>query len=97
VASREAIATINRFVSAWLERNFRDAAALAASRLEHFTVAAAATAAAASVRLPSSFARGTAVPTAARLVREALHCEELLFAGREGELLSAVHASEHFV
>ncbi|HEV3092781.1 MAG TPA: hypothetical protein VGX91_15175 [Candidatus Cybelea sp.] len=93
----EAVAAIDRFVASRLERDFRDAAALAARRFEHLALASAHTASAAAVRGTSGFTRCAAIRAAAGLVGEALHCEKLLFARSEWELLSAIHASEHFV
>jgi hypothetical protein len=91
--AREAVSAIDRLVSARLERNLGDTPALAAGCLEHFTCAAAPSA----VRRASGFACRAALRAAARLVGKALHCEKLLFAGGERELLPAVSAGERFV
>src|SRR6185437_14213745 len=85
----EAVAAIDRLVSARLERHLGNAAALAARRLEHLAMAASAAALRA-----ARLAGGAAVAAAIGLIREALHRIEFLFAGGEGELASAIHAGE---
>jgi hypothetical protein len=83
----EAIAAVDRFVAARLERNFRNAAALAAGRAEHFALAAAAgsaaarTGAAAGSAAAGRFTRRTAIGAPVGLIGKALHCKKLLFAG----------------
>ena len=93
----EAVAAINRLVSAGLERNFGNAAALAARGLEHLALASAATAAAlVATAAPAGLASRATIGATVRLVGEALHREELLLAGGERELTSAIHAGQHF-
>jgi hypothetical protein len=86
---REAVAAIHGLVSARLERNLGNAAALAARRSEHLALTSAA-------RRPAGFTHGTAIGATVGLVREALHCKKFLLACRKGELASAIHAREHF-
>ena len=78
VPAGETIAAINRLVASRLKRNLGNAAALAARRLEHFPLAAAA-AATTPVGRATSFPSRTAVRAAARLIRKAFHCEKFLF------------------
>jgi hypothetical protein len=92
-ASAEAVATVDRLVAARLEWNLGHAAALAAGGFEHLARGAAS----AAIGRASRFARRAALRAAAGLVRKALHCEKLLLAGGEWELLSAVNAGERFV
>jgi hypothetical protein len=90
----EAIPAVNRLIASRLERNLRDAATLAASGFEHLALSAAA-ATAAALRA-AGLAGGAAIGATVRFIGEALHCEELLLAGRERELASAIDAREHF-
>jgi hypothetical protein len=94
----EAIAAVYRFVAARLERLFRDAAALAAGGLEHFAALTAAAAhACAAAAVAHLLARLTAIRTTIGLVLKTFAGVELLFAGRERELASTVHAVQHFI
>jgi hypothetical protein len=96
-ARREAVAAVNRFVAARLERYFRYAAALAAGRLEHFALSAAAATRTAAAAAAGSFARCAAIAATAGLIRKAFARIEFLFACREREAASAIDASEGFI
>jgi hypothetical protein len=97
-ATAKAVPAIDRFISARLERNFRDAPALAAGCLEHLASgASSAAAAAAAVRRTSGLASRAAFRATAGLIGKALHREELLLAAGKRELRSAVNAGKHFV
>jgi hypothetical protein len=93
----EAIAAIHRLVAARLERNFRNAAALAAGGLEHFTALSAAHTGSAARTRAHLLARRTAIGTTVRLVLEAFAGIELLLTGSKCELPSAVHTIQHFI
>ncbi|HLI96296.1 MAG TPA: hypothetical protein VKT72_09425 [Candidatus Baltobacteraceae bacterium] len=93
----EAIAAIDRLVTARLERYLGNAAALAARGLEHFTALAAAHSAAAARAVAHLLARLAAIGATVRLVLETFAGVELLLAGRERELTSTVHAVQHFI
>jgi hypothetical protein len=102
-ARLEAVAAIDRFVAARLERHFGRLSALAAGRLEHLAWATrAASVRVASVRTAAAgttlcLARGSAVGAAIGLVLEALRGEELLFACREAKGVPAINAGQGFV
>jgi hypothetical protein len=78
----EAVAAVNRPAGPRLKRNFRNAAALAARRLEHFASAAAAGASLSSGRC---FTSGAAIAATAGFVGKALTGKKLLLACRELE------------
>src|SRR5215469_15600862 len=86
----EAVAAVNGFVAARLERHFGHAAALTAGRFEHLAMSAAATLRA------SRLASRTAVAAPVGLIGKALHGVKFLLARRERELASAINAGEHF-
>jgi hypothetical protein len=92
----ETIAAIDRFVTAWIERDFGDASALAASCGKHLPRTTAPLAAACATRT-HRFASLTAIRTAIRLVLKAFLFVKPLFARTENELSSAVHTVEHFI
>jgi hypothetical protein len=96
-ATAKAVPAIDRLISARLERNFRDAPALAAGCLEHLASGTTSAAAAAAVRRTSGLASRAAFRATAGLIGKALHREELLLAGGKRELRSAVNAGKHFV
>lgn len=90
-SSCEAIAAVNRPVSARVERDFGHAAAFAARRREHlafWTVARSVLAATSRVAL--RLARFTAIRAAPGILREALLGVEVLLRSRERELSIAV-------
>jgi len=98
----EAIPAIDGLVAAGLERHFGRTAAAAASRAEHLplTAAAAATAVKALTAAATAlgrFTRRSAIGASARLILETLLGVEFLFAGSEGELLSAVHTCDELI
>src|SRR5947209_4282331 len=103
----EAVVAVDRLVAARLERNFRLLPAAAAGHAVHLaraapagvaaSVRAAGVAAVPAAALARVLARGAAVGAAVRLVLEALRREELLFAGREEELRTAVGAGQPFI
>jgi hypothetical protein len=79
-----------------LERHFCHAAALAASRAEHFALAAA-TAAEAATAAALCFTRSATIGTTVRLVLKALSGKKFLLAGRERELARTIDAVQKFV
>src|SRR5690242_16637232 len=94
-ARREAIAAVNRLVAARLERNFRYAAALAASCFEHLAPRSAVTSAVAATDRASaarSFACRTAIRASAGFVRKAFAGIKFLFVCGERERASAIDA-----
>ncbi|HKU67846.1 MAG TPA: hypothetical protein VJP85_08720 [Candidatus Baltobacteraceae bacterium] len=93
----KAIAAIHRLVAARLERYFRNAAALAARRLVHFAALAAAHTGTAARAVTHLLACLTAIGASVGFVLETFAGVELLFAGRERELASTVHAVQHFI
>jgi hypothetical protein len=106
----EAIAAVDRLVATRLERHGGLPAAVAASHFEHLALgtrsaAAAAVAAAAAGIAPTAAAGACALGLAGRaaigatvrFVREALRCEELLFARAKREGSVAINAVEGFV
>lgn len=84
----EAIAAIDRTIAARFERNLARFAALCTDRIVHRAVSAAGGVA---------FTRVAAGPAALRLVCKALFGVEFLLAGSEGELLTAIFASQDLV
>lgn len=86
----EAIAAVDGTVVTGLERNLAGLAALAANRVEHLPVTAAATGRISLASVAASLA-------ALGLVAEALLGEELLLLNCESELLTAVLAYDCFV
>jgi hypothetical protein len=107
----EAIAAVDRLVATRLERHGGLPAAVAASHFEHLALgtrsaAAAAVAAAAAAGVAATAAAGActlglagraAIRATVRFVREALRCEELLFARTKGKRCVAINAVEGFV
>jgi len=95
----EAIAAVHRLIAAGLERNLGNAAALAARGLVHFAAltAAAAHTRAAARAVAHLLARLPAIGATVWLILETFAGVELLFAGRERELASTVHAVQHFI
>src|SRR5579872_1214096 len=87
----EAVTAVHRLVAARLERDFRNAAALAAGRFEHLSAAAAAETAA-TAAAAGSLAGRAAIAAAARLVGESFACKEFLLACCERERTSAINA-----
>ena len=96
----EALAAINRFVAARLERHFGRPSALAANGLIHLALASTATAvsaagvtaAATAARRSLRFARSSAIRAPVRFILEAFRGEKLLLSGAKGELRVAVRA-----
>jgi hypothetical protein len=95
----ETVSAINGFVTAWIERHFGDAAALAARRSEHFarTSAGYAVAVRSGIVSPHGFASLTAIRTTIGLVLETLLLVKALFAGTEDELTPAIDTVEAFI
>jgi hypothetical protein len=93
----ETVAAIDRFITAWIERNFGDATALAASCGEHLARTAGAAFAASRAARTHRFASLTAIRTTIRFVLEAFLLVKALFARTENELTSTVHTVEHFI
>ncbi|HEV2262712.1 MAG TPA: hypothetical protein VGR69_10540 [Candidatus Rubrimentiphilum sp.] len=91
------IAAVHRLITAWLKRYFRDAAALAACRLVHFTRALAAAHATTTALCAHLLARLTAIGATVRLILKTLAGVKLLFAGRKRELASTVNTVQHFI
>ena len=85
-----ALPAIHRFVAGRPERNLGLCPALAAHCWKHFSLRAVRP----GLVLPAG---GTARRATGRLVREAFFSVELLFAGRENELVPAVTACQDFV
>lgn len=93
----EAVPAVNRPVAAWLKRNFRYAAALAARGLERLALAvASASGSAPAPTAVSRFTRRATIAAPAGFVRESFACKELLLARREGERASAIDAAKGF-
>ena len=88
--SAETIAAVHRTVVAGLEGHLAGLAALGANSVIHLAAATLTTAGVAFACIAAGLA-------ALRLVGEALFSKELLFAGCEGELLSAILADDSFV
>jgi hypothetical protein len=99
----ETIAAVDRFVATRLERNFRDAATLAARCTEHFALgtaaAAAATRATSATRSAAagSFTRRATIGATIGLICKALHSKKLLFAGRKRKLARTIDAVQVFI
>ena len=103
----EALAAIDRFVTARLEGDFRRAAALAANRLVHLALTASATvtAAAATAAVGRAASRGGALGLTGRptigatvgLVLETFGGKKLLLAGAERKLRVAVRTGQTFI
>jgi hypothetical protein len=96
----EAIAAIDRFVAARIERHLGNAATLVAGGRKHF--AGTSTARAVATPAPGaagahSFASLPAIGTAVGLVLETFLLVKALFAGTENELAPAIDTVERFI
>jgi len=102
-AGREAVGAVNRLISTRLEWHLSVLAALGAHGREHLSLPSlVSTAGRVSSRgiaasAPARLVGRPALGASARLVGEALLCEELLLSLREGELAVAVAAGEGLV
>lgn len=91
----EAIAAVDRLVTAWLERHLGRPAAAAAGRAEHLPLAAAVTRAIhAAAGRTIGLAGLPAIRAAIRFVLESLLCVEFLLACGESELRTAIDACQ---
>jgi hypothetical protein len=94
----KALSAVDRLVAARLERHFGRTSAAAACRTEHLALTTAVEARTApSAAAFCGFAGGSAVRASAGFVLETLLSVELLLAGSERELLSAVDASDKLI
>jgi hypothetical protein len=97
----EAIAAVNRAITAGLEGNLGFFAASRAGCAEHFaaraTKATAASAETTTTAAAVGASRTTAVRAASGLIREALRLVELLLAGSKGEGIGTIGTGQGFV
>jgi len=97
----ETIATVHRFVTARIERNLGNIAAVAARCLKHFARTPAAafthTHASSAVLRAHRLARGPAIGATVGLVLEAFLLVELLFTRAKYELAAAIDTVQHFI
>jgi hypothetical protein len=92
------VATVHRLITARVERDFCDAAALATRRRKHLAGSATAHAIAASgITGTHGFARLPAIRTAVRLVLEALLLVKTLLARAKNEITPTVDARERLI